>query len=154
MTADSRSDFYNEFQFAWWIFILVPIWSTVAIPYFSEDSGMNLNTFLIASAIFFVLGLLFYGMRTQVDDSKISIVFGIGLIKKRIDLNNVKSVETVRNKWYHGWGIRLIGNGWLYNISGFDGVEIKQKDKVSVIRIGTRQPAQLRKAIFEGISKN
>lgn len=115
---------------------------------------MTLNTFLIASAIFIVVGLLFFGMKTYVDDTKIRIAFGIGLIRKTILLNNVKAVETVRNKWYYGWGIRLIPNGWLYNISGLHGVEIKRKDTASVIRIGTKQPALLRKAIFEGISRN
>ncbi|NEN24958.1 hypothetical protein G3O08_15765 [Cryomorpha ignava] len=145
---------YKEFQFAWWIFILIPIWFTVAIPYFSLDSGMTLNTFLIASAIFIVVGLLFFGMKTYVDDTKIRIAFGIGLIRKTIHLNNVKAVETVRNKWYYGWGIRLIPNGWLYNISGLDGVEIKRKDSVSVIRVGSKQADVLRKAIFEGISRN
>lgn len=145
---------HKEFQFAWWIFILLPIWLTVAIPYFSEDTGMGLNTFVVSSAIFLVVGLLFFGMSTLVHDSKILISFGIGLIRKTIDLNNVKAVETVRNKWYYGWGIRLISNGWLYNISGLDAVEIKRKDSVSIIRIGSKQPTVLKRAILESISRN
>ena len=145
---------YLEFQFAWWIIILLPFWCILVYLYFSAGEGMDLITFLAISAIFLLIGLLFYGMRTRVDDSKIRIGFGVGLIKKTIHLNNVKSVEAVRNKWYYGWGIRLISNGWLYNISGLDGVEIKQKDRKSVIRIGTKQPLLLRKAIFEGIAQN
>jgi hypothetical protein len=29
----------------------------------------------------------------------------------------------VRITWYHGWGIKLMGNGRLYTIAGFRGVE-------------------------------
>lgn len=146
--------YYREFQFARWIFLIIPMWISLAIIYFSESANMALSTLLMASGILFLIGLLFYGMKTEIDNSKIRIVFGIGLIRKTIKLNNVKYVEVVRNKWYHGWGIRLISNGWLYNITGLDGVEIKQKDRRSVIRIGTKQPAVLRKAIFKGITKN
>ena len=145
---------YKEFQFAWWIFILVPIWSTVAIPFYTADSGMTSNTFIISSAIFVLLGLLFYGMKTMVDESKVTVIFGIGLIRKSVHFNNIQSVTRVRSKWYYGWGIRLMPSGWLFNVSGLDGVDIKRKDDVSVIRIGTKKPDLLRNAIFEGISKN
>lgn len=145
---------YKEFQFAWWIFILVPIWVSTALSYYSPDSGMSLNSFLILSAIFMLIGLLFYSMKTIVDDSRVCVIFGIGLIRKSIYFSNIESVVRVRSKWYYGWGIRLIPSGWLFNVSGLDGVDIKRKNDVSVIRIGTKKPDLLRKAIFEGISRN
>lgn len=150
----SKNLFYKEFQFAWWILILVVLWLVLTYLHYSGSPAISWNTYLSSTITLLALSLLFYGMKTEIDNSIIKLSFGIGLISKKIQLNNVKSVEVVRNKWYQGWGIRLIDNGWLYNISGLNAVEINQKDKRSIIRIGSQQPADLRKAIFEGITKN
>jgi len=51
------------------------------------------------------------------------------------------SAKTTKNHWYYEWGIR----GWLwpkmriYNVSGFDAVEIKVKNG-KTYRIGTDEP--------------
>lgn len=144
---------YTEFQFAWWILILIPIW--VAIVFLMDDKVESQNSssvFLPVTIVFVLIGLLFYGMKTHVNESKITIAFGIGLIRKTIDLKTVQSVESVRNKWYYGWGIRVIPNGWMYNIGGLQAVEIVRKDKNSVLRIGSKHPEILRKVISDGIS--
>ena len=144
---------YNEFQFAWWILLLIPIWSIMPFLYYSDHPTNNISgTALFYISILFVsVGLLFYGMKTQVNASKITVAFGIGLIRKTIDLESVQSVASVRNKWYYGWGIRIIPNGWLYNIAGLQAVEIKRRDKNSVLRIGSKHPEVLRKVISDGI---
>jgi hypothetical protein len=48
-------------------------------------------------------------------------------------------VTRVRNPWYYGWGIRFISNGMVYNVSGFDAVEIALADGRRV-RLGTDEP--------------
>ena len=144
---------YKEFQFAWWILILIPLW--IAVVLLTEDRIESQNSTSIdlpVTIIFGLIGLLFYGMKTHVNESKITIAFGIGLVRKSIDLSNVQSVESVRNKWYYGWGIRVIPNGWMYNIAGLQAVEIMRKDKNSVFRIGSKHPEVLRKVISDGIS--
>ncbi len=46
--------------------------------------------------------------------------------------------------WYYGWGIRgwLWPKMWIYNVSGFDAVEIKLKNG-KMYRIGTDEPKKL-----------
>ena len=56
-------------------------------------------------------------------------------------------MDTIKSAWYHGWGIRIIPNGTLYNISGTDGVELKFNDMNTIIRIGTKDSATLKKEI-------
>ena len=56
------------------------------------------------------------------------------------------SFQTVRNKWYFGWGIRYLGTGWLYNVSGLDAVEIVQNDG-KMVRVGTDEPDVLARAL-------
>lgn len=143
---------YKEFQFAWWILILIPVWLAVVMLVDDKaESQANDPVTLSVTIIFALIGLLFYGMNTHVNESKITIAFGIGLIRKTIDLKTVQSVASVRNKWYYGWGIRVIPNGWMYNIAGLQAVEIKRKDKNSVLRIGSKHPEILRKVISDGI---
>jgi|SRR5690554_2027044 len=144
---------YNEFQFAWWILTLIPVWLLVIILTNDKvDPQLNRSIDLSITILFALIGLMFYGMRTRVNESKITVAFGIGLIRKSIELANVQSVESVRNKWYYGWEIRIIPNGWMYNIAGLRAVEIVRKDKNSVFRIGSKHPEVLRKVISDGIT--
>src|SRR5437868_5298880 len=67
-----------------------------------------------------VLLALFCTLTVTLDDETIAVRFGPGLIGKRIALAEVAACRTVRNEWWYGWGIRWIGAGWLYNVSGLD----------------------------------
>ncbi|MGV3587775.1 MAG: hypothetical protein ACO1OF_12280 [Adhaeribacter sp.] len=89
----------------------------------------------------------FYGLTTKITAEAITVSFGIGLIRKRIKLQRIKTVDTVKSPWYYGWGIRIIPNGTLYNISGTDGVELKFNDTDRIIRIGTKDSLTLKKEI-------
>lgn len=92
--------------------------------------------------IFFLVlfgGILlnFYGMTVIVNDTRIIIRFGIGLFSKKIDLSNVRSVRVITYPVYYGYGIRIIPNGILYNVSGNNALEVRFRNKSSVIQIGT-----------------
>lgn len=70
------------------------------------------------------VGLAFGSLTAEVDAEAIRLRFGIGIVRKRIPLAEVKGWREVRNPWYTGWGIRL-GPGYvLWNVSGFDAVEL------------------------------
>ena len=144
---------YKEFQFAWWIISLIPVWLLIVLLIDDKsDSQVSSPVLLPITILFVLIALMFYGMTTHVDESKITIAFGIGVIRKTISLASIQSVESVRNKWYYGWGVRIIPDGWLYNIAGLRAVEIKRKDRNSVFRIGSKHPEVLRKVISDGIS--
>ncbi len=141
---------YKEFQFGWWIFILmIPIQIYLAYTFFYNigDKPLDKSSYLIANGTFVLIYLLFYGMTTTIEKGKIKITFGLGLIRKTIETNKIKNIYVVTNPWFYGWGIRLIPNGWLYNISGSNGIELKFNDRERVIRIGTKDPAQLKNEI-------
>ncbi|MCU0369750.1 MAG: hypothetical protein MUF39_13120 [Cyclobacteriaceae bacterium] len=146
---------YKEFQFGWWLLaFFVPIYVAIFYMYVNQsgERPIPLSVLIIFSLLFSVIYILFYGMTTLIDEKEISICFGIGLIRKRIMLQNIVSVEEVKNPWYYGWGIRLIPNGMLYNIGGFKAVEIKLKDTTSSIRIGTRNSSRLLQQINNRLS--
>tara|TARA_Y100000310_G_C20631216_1_gene788752 strand:- start:1207 stop:1641 length:435 start_codon:yes stop_codon:yes gene_type:complete len=115
------------------------------------QSGFNL---LISSVMFFVLFILasFSSLTVMVNEQHLRIKFGYGIYSKIFLLNDIISAETVRNKWYYGWGIRM----WfwpkmvIFNVSGFDAVEIKLKNN-KVYRIGTDEPRELEGVILRSI---
>lgn len=88
--------------------------------------------------------LLFFKMKTILSDEHIHISYGIGLISKKISMNQLKAVRIVRNKWYYGLGIRILMNGIMYNIHGLNAVELELKKQTKTIRIGTRDPQKLK----------
>jgi len=119
------------------ILILFPAWLSGTLQF-------------VQGAVAGVLGAalaLFCSLTVEVRDLTLVCSFGPGLIKKRILLSDVEEVHIVRNPWYVGWGIRRIpGQYWLWNVSGFQAVELVCKDGTR-FRIGTDEPESLLLAI-------
>jgi hypothetical protein len=117
----------------------------------SVDSGNNLA--VTATMAFTLLVLTsFWSLRVTIDDKYLRIKFGYGIYQKKFTLNEVISVKTVKNHWYYGWGIRgrLWPKMWIFNVSGFDAVEITLKNGHKY-RIGTDEPKELEQAILNMI---
>ena len=89
---------------------------------------------------------MFNSLSVEVTDETVRVQFGPGPIGKKLSTSSIKQARTVRNPWYYGWGIRWIPGGWLFNVSGFDAVELVMLDG-RVYRIGTDQPGDLLAAI-------
>jgi hypothetical protein len=86
--------------------------------------------------------LLFPTLTTVVGGGVFDVFFGPGLIRRRINLNDIRAVRIVRNPWYCGWGIRWIGRGWLWNVSGLRALELELRDGRR-FRVGTDEPETL-----------
>jgi hypothetical protein len=115
-----------------------------AVLYFVEPNP-------VGTAVLIILALcmgLFWALTVEVTETDLILKFGFGLIRKRFPLEAIAAARAVRNKWYYGWGIRLLPHGWLYNVSGLDAVEIDMADG-SRHRIGTDQPSELARAISD-----
>lgn len=95
--------------------------------------------------------LMFATLTVQVNREWIRLRFGIGLIRKSFKVDDIESVEPVRNSWLYGWGIRYTPHGWLYNVSGLDAVEIRFKSGKKA-RIGSDEPKRLAAAIRNALA--
>lgn len=131
---------YRHTQMAGWV-IIAPIGLAIlATGYFGFFES---HIFCLALCLFFLIILtLFFSLRVIVDKHSVRIIFGAGIIRKRIRLSGVQSCRPVRSKWYYGWGIRIIPGGMLYNISGLDAVELIMANGHKY-RIGTNEPDRL-----------
>ena len=92
--------------------------------------------------VLFVLTWFFGSLTVEVDGEELRHFFGPGFWKKTYLLSDIEKVETVRNSWIFGWGIRLTPYGWLYNVSGLDAVEITLRSGRK-FRVGTDEPEEL-----------
>jgi hypothetical protein len=97
-----------------------------------------------------LLTVLFRSLTVEVDDEELRHYFGPKFWKKTYLLQDIESIEQVRNSWIFGWGIRLTPHGWLYNVSGLDAVEITLRSDRK-FRIGTDDPQGVLAAVSEKI---
>jgi CTP:phosphocholine cytidylyltransferase-like protein len=104
---------------------------------------MTLIVFLLAS---------FISLQVRIDEKYISIKFGYGIFNKKFSLDDILSAKTVKNHRYYGWGIRVWfwPKMWIFNVSGFDAVEIKMKND-KIYRIGSDEPKKLEQAILKAM---
>src|SRR3989338_8331464 len=118
----------------------------------SVDSGTNFAFTLIMVLILFILAS-FTTLSVSIDENYLRIKFGYGIFTRKFLLKEISSVQTVKNRWYYGWGIRLWPwpKMWIYNVSGFDAVEITMKNR-KIYRIGTDIPEELETAIKQSIN--
>jgi hypothetical protein len=97
-------------------------------------------------AFLVVVLFLFHSLTVTVTDEVVRAAFGPGLLGKTVRVDEIVDATDVRNRWWYGWGIRLTPHGWLYNVSGFDAVEIRLATGTRV-RIGTDEPVALARAV-------
>lgn len=113
----------------------------------SVNSGTN---FAISFTMVLVLIILssFATLTVVIDENYLRIKFGYGVFRKKFLLKKIISVKAVKNHCYCGWGIRLRFSPymWIFNVSGFDAVEIVMKNG-KIYRIGTDEPKELEAAI-------
>lgn len=98
--------------------------------------------------------LLMYKLSITVDDQSVSFKMGIGFVSKSYKIEKIKACYPVTNKWILGFGIRMLKNGTLYNVSGNKAIELHFYDRDSVVRIGTDRPEEISELIQEKIGRN
>ena len=113
----------------------------------SYNSGTNFAVTAIMALILFILAS-FTTLSVFIDENYLRIKFGYGIFRKKFAVSEIAGVAQVKNHWYYGWGIRLWfwPRMWIFNISGFDAVEIRMKNG-KIYRIGTDEPEKLETAI-------
>jgi hypothetical protein len=118
----------------------------------SYYSGTNFAVTAIMALIMFILAS-FTTLTTSINENCLRIKFGYGIFRKKFPLNEITSAISVKNHWYYGWGIRLWfwPYMWIYNVSGFDAVEIIMRNG-KMYRIGTDTPGELEAAIKQAIN--
>ena len=131
---------YRHTQIGWIVIGTVFLVGLIAVPPLSAIG------FTAAFTLFVSVGaavlLCFFRLTVTVNEDYLEARFGIGLLKRRVALDQIRSFTSVRNPWYYGWGYRFIPGGRLYNISGLSAVELVIPSGLR-LRIGSNEPEAL-----------
>jgi hypothetical protein len=101
---------------------------------------------LIVVAILALTAWVFSSLTVTVNASEVSWYFGPGFWRSQIARNTIQSVAIVQNHWWNGFGIRMRPGWRLYNVSGFDAVELRLQSG-DIVRLGTDDPQGLEAAL-------
>lgn len=126
--------YYRHTQMGW--VILLPVLVAVLVTGLAVANSDGSFAAVAPLAILVVVAALFISLTVEVDDQALRLRFGVGLVRRTIALADIASWQRVRNPWYIGWGIRNYGRGLLYNVAGFDAVEVHLRNG-SQFRVGT-----------------
>jgi hypothetical protein len=134
---------YRHTQVGWQVYgITVPLTLALLYGLRIQDAQIFGLVIVIVAAAFALFGWL----TVEIDARRVLIKFGIGLIRRSIPLDTIRGFASLRNPWYYGWGIRFTPHGILYNVSGFQAVELLLDDGRRV-RVGTDEPGALVRAL-------
>ena len=134
-----------------WV-VLFGVLVVVMLALGQKEAAIILGVVTVGLAL--ILGIvlvLCHSLTVRVSRSEIALSFGVGLIRKQFPIGDISGASIVQNRWYNGFGIRKIRGGWLYNVSGFDAIEIQLKNERKY-RIGTNQPKELLAAVESALA--
>jgi hypothetical protein len=101
-------------------------------------------------ALVTVVGFALSAMTTAVGPDRIVVAFRWGFPRREIHLRAVGGVAVVRNRWWHGLGIRWVPGGTMYNVWGLDAVHLRIEGGRD-FRIGTDDPHGLAEAVEQAV---
>ena len=114
---------YIHRQFGWFtVFALtaMAVWFALVAVFTPEGKGEFQSILLIIAA----LQVVFYQLTTIVTENTLTVRYGIGLLAFRFPLSEITQVTERTVPWYAGYGIRWVGDAWLFNVSGRDAIEV------------------------------
>lgn len=100
----------------------------------------------ITAVLLFGTLLVFGRLQIHITATEVKWHFGFGLPKFSLPLSEITSARIVASPRLYGYGIRVIPNGMLFNVSGTKGVELVKANR-QVVRLGTDEPEALLAAI-------
>jgi hypothetical protein len=106
------------------------------------------SAFVLAIAILVILATIdFSALTISVDDTGVYWRFGLGWPSGSLRMEEIQTWQITRTNLFEGWGIHwTIWHGWLWNVWGFQAVEITKPGGARVT-LGTDDPQGLREAI-------
>ena len=137
-----------EYRHKQWGFLFILSYLALAaflVASGSADSGMP-TVFIVFILAMFVVSLMYSRLEVTVTRERVVAAFTYGYPRRVVELEDVTEVRRVRNTWFAGWGSRRISRGRMYNVWGFDAIELELASG-RVFRIGTNDPEGLLAAL-------
>jgi len=108
-------------------------------------TGFNWIAIIAVLILAFCL-YIFSTLAVTVTASTLDLYFTVWFIHRQFPLDEIRAVRVVKNPWYYGWGIHRVPDGWVYNVSGTQAVELTLRNGRKAC-IGTDEPEHLAEAL-------
>ena len=91
-----------------------------------------------------LIWLLMYKLTFVIDQESITAIFGIGLLKRKVKINEIdfSTLKVVVPSKFAGIGIRLTPLGWLWNVKFGKAIYFKTKNGKTFF-VGTDEPEEI-----------
>ena len=120
----------------------------------SKGKTLDLNAYVFFELICLAVLLLFYKMVIRIKRKTIIISFGVGLIKKKILIQEIKKETIIKKRisGFNGLGIRNTPDGLLFNTSSGEAIVFSTKfnQKIAIV---SKHIEELIKIIQNNISE-
>ncbi len=129
---------YRRHQVTWWPLAIVGAVFALSVAGIVAD-GSNAGLWI---GVLIAVGIVTADvsrLTVEVDEHAVHVAFRFGWPRRTISRQDIVAVAPVRVRWYHGWGVRKVAKGWMYNVSGFDAVALSLADG-RAFWIGTDDP--------------
>jgi hypothetical protein len=124
-------------------YLLIAMLSSALIALMALLTRTGLHWVGVIVVVFLTCCLyIFCSLTIAITSTAIEFHFGAQFLRQRLPLAEISDYRIVTNPWYYGWGIHLTPSGWVYNVSGFDAVELTMKNGRK-LRLGTDDAEQL-----------
>lgn len=110
----------------------------------------NSIAFRVTAVILLIAGMFMSSLTVTVSPDAVTYSFGGRIYSGQIAMRDIVLAEPATTSVFDGWGIRITGEGMLYNISGRQAVRVRLRTG-KALRLGTDDPAGLTEAITRNI---
>ena len=88
----------------------------------------------------------FSTLSIKIVNGLIKVRYGIGLVRKKIHVDQIESLKEIEYMRGHGFGPRLTPEGWFFNVANSGAIKLNLRNGKTFF-IGTNEPSSLAKAI-------
>jgi hypothetical protein len=141
----------------WIIFLIfIPIIISGFHAYKTQNGNhpMTITGLIVTNSIFLFAILMVYSCSIEIGKNNIIVKYGIGLIRKRISIDSIKSVELIDNKYKFSPKASNLKDWKGYHVFTFEkkAILIRLKDKRTGIIIGFKDSQELLREIEKNIN--
>ncbi len=133
---------YEHTQYGMLMLMLIVV---IGGLYAFSNAGISASGAVVSFVVLVLV--LMCRLRTTVDERFVSWSFTVGFPAGNIAVSDIESAAATRTNVLEGWGIHwTFFHGWLWNVSGFQAVEIRYGGGKRVT-LGTDDPQGLVDAV-------
>lgn len=119
---------YDHRQAAWWPRLCAALGLLLAALPWLAGLPAPRAPLVVGGGLLLLVGWLFGSLRVRVDAQQVLVAFGPGWPRRRLAVRELAAAEVVQSPWWWGYGIRLTPQGWMWNLAGPHGVQLRLAD--------------------------